>query len=402
MEYMSGGPTKVEFLCHRDTNPIAAPTVLNYWRSSHYGGADVSIDSAEVWEKVVGPFLIYACSGLSPETMYSDAKKQAITEAGKWPYDWVSNVGYPLPDERAAVKGTFALNDPLVKGEFANLMVGLTAPEYKAPRPPEGMQAPVINWQRDAKFYQFWTKGDADGTFEIDKVRPGHYSLYAFTDGILGEFVKTNIVIEEGQTLDLGKLTWTPKRNGKQLWDVGIPNRNASEFFMAGNYNDLDISLVYAKLFPDDIKYVIGESDFTKDWFFQHVPHNENPEARPMPYFGTRDPGRATPYTIIFNLSSDPSGKGILRVAICGTGARSLEVKVNGTDVGSIDDLIRDGTIARHGMQGIWYERELRFDARLMHRGENTLVLTVPEGPVNNGIMYDYIRLELNEDQGID
>jgi len=34
-EYMSGGPTKVEFLGHRDTTPVAAPCVLNYWRSSH-------------------------------------------------------------------------------------------------------------------------------------------------------------------------------------------------------------------------------------------------------------------------------------------------------------------------------------------------------------------------------
>lgn len=43
MEYMSGGPTKVEFLGHRDTNPVAAPCVLNYWRSSHYGGAEVNV-----------------------------------------------------------------------------------------------------------------------------------------------------------------------------------------------------------------------------------------------------------------------------------------------------------------------------------------------------------------------
>jgi rhamnogalacturonan endolyase len=41
MEYMSGGPTKVEFQGHRDTNAVAAPCVLNYWRSSHYGGAEV-------------------------------------------------------------------------------------------------------------------------------------------------------------------------------------------------------------------------------------------------------------------------------------------------------------------------------------------------------------------------
>lgn len=57
MEYMSGGPTKVEFLGHRDTNQQAAPCVLNYWRSSHYGGAEVNVAAGEQWTKVVGPFL---------------------------------------------------------------------------------------------------------------------------------------------------------------------------------------------------------------------------------------------------------------------------------------------------------------------------------------------------------
>ena len=38
-----------------------------------------------------------------------------------------------------------------------------------------------------------------------------------------------------------------------------------------------------------------------------------------------------------------------------------------------------------------------RCDASLLEAGTNTLTLTVPEGPVNNGIIYDYIRLELDE-----
>ena len=42
-EYLSGGPTKVEFLCHRDTTPVAAGCIHNYWRSSHYGGATVEV-----------------------------------------------------------------------------------------------------------------------------------------------------------------------------------------------------------------------------------------------------------------------------------------------------------------------------------------------------------------------
>ena len=49
MEYISGGPTKVEFLGHRDTNSVAAPCVLNYWRSSHYGGALVDLAAGELF-----------------------------------------------------------------------------------------------------------------------------------------------------------------------------------------------------------------------------------------------------------------------------------------------------------------------------------------------------------------
>lgn len=36
-------------------------------------------------------------------------------------------------------------------------------------------------------------------------------------------------------------------------------------------------------------------------------------------------------------------------------------------------------------------------DAGMMKAGTNTLTIIVPAGPVNNGMMYDYIRLELDE-----
>jgi rhamnogalacturonan endolyase len=62
LEYLSGGLTKVEFLCHRDTTQVAAACVRNYWRSSHYGGAGVAVGEGEHWTKVVGPFFLYVNS----------------------------------------------------------------------------------------------------------------------------------------------------------------------------------------------------------------------------------------------------------------------------------------------------------------------------------------------------
>ena len=77
MEYISGGPTKVEFMGHRDTNKAAAPCVLNYWRSSHYGGSSVTVEEGEFWQKVIGPFVLYVNEGGSHEELYADAKARA-------------------------------------------------------------------------------------------------------------------------------------------------------------------------------------------------------------------------------------------------------------------------------------------------------------------------------------
>jgi rhamnogalacturonan endolyase len=40
----------------------------------------------------------------------------------------------------------------------------------------------------------------------------------------------------------------------------------------------------------------------------------------------------------------------------------------------------------------------LGFDASLLKQGENTMTLTVPAGDLDTGVVYDYLRLELNED----
>ena len=153
----------------------------------------------------------------------------------------------------------------------------------------------------------------------------------------------------------------------------------------------------YGTLFPKDVTFTIGKSNYAKDWFFQHVPHNENPEAKSKPFIGAYTQGRATPYTIVFSMERAVHGKVVLRCAICGTGTKELEIEVNGAKVGKIKDLSPDGVITRHGTQGIWYERNLCFDASLLRKGENKLIITVPAGSVNKGIMYDYIRLELVE-----
>ena len=46
--------------------------------------------------------------------------------------------------------------------------------------------------------------------------------------------------------------------------------------------------------------------------------------------------------------------------------------------------------------KGIWRQYTQPFDASLLKPGENEMQLTVPAGPVMNGIQYDYLRLEVD------
>ena len=47
--------------------------------------------------------------------------------------------------------------------------------------------------------------------------------------------------------------------------------------------------------------------------------------------------------------------------------------------------------------KSVWQEQTLTFDAALLKAGENEMKLTVPAGEVTSGVVYDYLRLELNE-----
>jgi len=395
VEYLSGGPTKPEFLVHRDTTAVAAPVVLNYWRSSHYGGANVTVAAGESWRKVVGPFLLYVNEGMDPDALWQDAREQARIQAASWPYSWVDAAAYTGPAERATVNGRLALDDPELERFPGRLLVGLARPAYEAAMPDGRVSR--ISWQTDAKHYQFWVEAAAsDGRFAIPDVVPGRYTLYALADGVLGEFAHADVMVAPGDRIDLGELVWTPVRRGVQVWEIGIPDRTATEFAGGDRFFEPDISLQYARLFPEDVSFRIGASRHAEDWFFAHVPHNIDADARVEPLRGVTGSGRATPYEIRFRLDEPPAGRATLRLAISGTGTRSIDIAANGTPLGVLALGSGDGVIARHQVQGIWYEREFAFDADRLRAGENTLTLTVPAGNLSAGVIYDYLRLEID------
>jgi rhamnogalacturonan endolyase len=389
IEYLSGGPTKLELTAHRDatfTDSLTAPappTLLNYWRGSHYGGSRVEIAAGEDWTKVIGPFLIYCNSG--PDAMWQDALAQADKEAARWPYNWVSGVDYPHKDQRGTVSGQLVLSDPQApNAKMSNLLVGLAHPDYT----PEGGRG-VVDWQTDAKYYQFWVRGDDQGRFTIPNVRPGTYTLHAIANGVLGEYAKTDVTVGAGKTLDLGRLQWTPVRYGRQLWEIGIPDRTAGEFLHGDHYWQWGLYNQYPKDFPNDINFIVSKSDYHKDWNLMQVPrgHDETGSGQ----------GDATTWRVTFDLPSAPHGKATLRLAFAGAEVRHLDIAMNDQPVATVTGIPNTAVIHRDADRGLWAERDVTFDASLMKAGTNVLKLTVPAGSVASGIEYDYLRLELDE-----
>jgi rhamnogalacturonan endolyase len=412
IEYLSGGPTKIELSAHRDAtfNPDAKdapapPCLLNYWRGSHYGGSSIVVPQGEEWTKVVGPFLIYCNGGAgneTPESLWKDALARTPKETAAWPYAWVQGVDYPHQNERATVSGHLTLNDPQAKNKsFAYLRVGLAHPDYTPAANPAGGGrggggAPrQVTWQDDAKFYQFWTKASEDGTFSIPDVRPGQYTLHAIANNILGEYAKADITVEAGKPLNLGTLEWKPVRDGKQVWEIGVPDRTCDEFFHGDIYNTWGLYNQYAKDFPNDVDYTVGKSDWHKDWNLMQVPHWDGKEIKTAT--GTNYMGRATTWTIHFAMPAASKGKATLRLAFAGTEARSLAVAVNDQPAGTVTGLMNTGAIHRDADRSYWQERDVAFDASLLHAGDNTIKLTVPEGQTTAGVEYDYLRLEVEE-----
>ncbi len=454
-EYLSGGAEKVELVCHYDANDDPDPIILDYWTAGHYGGgAGCNVPAGEEWNKVVGPIFVYCNALTNPKTpsaadlktldatagnptvpaawhdnsttLFQDALAQAKVEKTLWPYDWVNGVDYPHKDQRGTVTGQLVLNDPQAATTLLpNLTVGLAHPDYTSSstggfvfRSGDGN---LITWKHDGNYYQFWTDGTQDGKFTLANVRPGTYTLHAFANGVLGEFAQTEITVVAGKTLDLGKLVWKPERDGKQVWEIGYPSRTGDKFFKGdgANYWLWGWPLRYPLLFPNDITYTIGKSDYHKDWFFEQVPHGtstdwENPDAKDIAnqrfgWMKTGTPGqdmwhsaisqgRATTWTIKFKMDKAEHGLATLRVALAGAdGNGGLEVGVNGHSVGTIR------TVATNAMRyntnkAVWRQYSQPFDAALLKPGENEMTLTVPAGDLKTGVVYDYLRLELKED----
>ncbi|KAK6125862.1 hypothetical protein DH2020_040388 [Rehmannia glutinosa] len=375
-EFKTAGPVKQDLTSH------AGPISLSMFFSTHYAGQPLMIEfrNGEPWKKVFGPVFIYLNSvldGEDPLTLWADAKEQMIIETESWPYNFPVSDDFPFAEQRGIVSGRLLVRDRYFSWLTSDLLIKeiivgrfyiserlITANSAYIGLAPPGEPG---SWQTENKGYQFWTQSDVMGYFKISGIRAGNYSLYAWVPGFIGDY-KCNfeINVEPGGKIRLGNLIYDPPRNGPTLWEIGIPDRTAAEFFVP----DPNPRLMN-QLYVDQPDKNLGDKTY--------VP---------------------TTWKIMFGLENvDIAANYTLQIALASATDAELQVRINDeareTPHFSTGLIGKDNAIARHGIHGLYWLYSVGIPGSLLVGTTNTIFLTQSRGSSPwKGIMYDYIRLE--------
>ena len=385
LEYVNGGPTKLRGTVQYDD--------LNFNANETHGqdgdaAPDQTLANGEVWEKIYGPYLIYANSGSDHDSLWADAQARGAEVVEEWPHAWVAQDESLYPRNRGAISGQ--LTAPGQSTANAQIIVCDNA---------------SIDWVwQGAMNYIYWTEADADGRFTVPKVNPGTYSVFAYAPGVVGDFQMDNIVVSAGATNNIGAITWNAPIREQVLFRLGSPDRSSEEFRFGDLPKQFGLWFRYLEEVgaAGSVDYTVGTGDLKTDWYY----------AQPVV---AADNGTyvAPTFNVHFNLDSVPSGTCTLTVGLTGsTGSGAFNVYVNGNTDNvmpdayhgqyTLDDsaLDRDATV--RGQQQVY---TYTFNPNLLHVGENTVKITVrktgdsiwsgsrPVVPAY-GIMYDYVQLE--------
>ncbi|XP_021303662.1 uncharacterized protein LOC8066570 [Sorghum bicolor] len=441
-EFKNGGPLKRELTSH------TGPTSLSVFLGPHYVGKDmvINFEEGEYWKKVLGPIFVYLNSGHHPlpaaggsndddddnvtNHLWEDAKAQAQAEVSKWPYSFPRSPDFAKAGERGSVTGRLWVRDRSYSNNDDKQQAAATQQPEPAAMAYVGLASPGKpgSWATESKGYQFWTRATSDGSFSIGNVREGTYNLYAWVPGILGDYMHVSpVTIAASATaavVNLGDdLVFEPPRSGPTLWEIGVPDRTAAEFYVPDadpkyasrlfltkdRYRQYGLWERYAALYPaGDLVFTVGKSNHSRDWFFAHVTrrvvggggvvgnNNNNIETTTTTTTTSIVP---TTWQIRFHLDRVVAdGTYTLRIALAASHMSNLKVQVNsgaGAGAGGEVNLLGDNNaIARHGIRGTQWSLDMDVKGHLLNQGDNTIYINQTTPYQFAGVMYDYIRLE--------
>jgi rhamnogalacturonan endolyase len=379
-ESCNGGPFKQELTVQIE-NVMQA-----MFQGQHYGAAGVHLADDEMWSKMYGPVFVYINHGGDADTLWADAQKQAEVQRSQWPYAWLKHADYPL--QRGSAEGRLVLQSEHGAMPAADAWVILDTDE-----PGEA----DADFEMRSRGYRFFTRTDGEGRFHLEKLRPGHYTLFASGADQFEPFKRTGIVIDAGGTARLGEMAWTPVTHGRRLWQIGTADRSTAEFHDGSQpiYRNYDAFRRYFDTFPHDVTFTIGQSREGADWeFAQWGWYNEKPY-----------------WTVRFNVAAGDlpaKGTATLTLGVASAQTGTVLVTVNGKKLPAVALPKTGGAGYRSGAADSMYlAKYVTFDAGLLHGGDNEMTfgqgrmakftpeLLAKELRPKNDIMYDALRLEV-------
>ncbi|BBN17075.1 rhamnogalacturonan endolyase [Marchantia polymorpha subsp. ruderalis] len=388
-EYLAGGPNKQELTVQ------TGPNLLAMLHSCHYGTPAIPLEGSEQWAKAFGPFLLYVNHARDIKSLIDDAKARAALETASWPYPWVPFPEYRKPEQRGTVTGRVVKLGRYQHGPAT--WVGLT-----------DALSPISNWEDEVKGHQFWNVTNAEGEFTLYNVNPGTYLLQSLVEGFLVDSsVLQTVTVKAGWVSSVGEIVLRPKQKGPTVWEIGQPDRSAAEFLIPDLDKSRDSSDAsstggsgsgalkdgfrhygvwdkFVELYPmADPVFVVGQSDYAKDWFFAHV---------------NRPNRTTTQREIRFRLDAVVPGDYTLRLAIAGAHQAALEIRLNNPSGSPLHDtgaFGRDNALARAGIHGHYHEFSISLSHMNFRAGLNSLFLRQRKNQNKfSYVMYDYLRLE--------
>jgi rhamnogalacturonan endolyase len=257
---------------------------------------------------------------------------------------------------------------------------------------PTAINGPVY---QQSKGYFYWTKTDASGNFLIPNVYAGVYEVHAWKDGFIGEYISnTTLTITPQATVNLGKIEYQTPRFAPTLFEIGYPNRRADEYYHGDNFRQWGLYDLFPTDFPNSIQYYVNStwrqspSQWRNDWNYAHVPVDN----------------KSINWTIYFDVPAQNTKfgpKGYIFIAKSGACHCNLLITVNNVFIGTIAFKDNDNSVYRDSIYGINELHSTSFASSILVPKGNKMIFGITCKARLQGIMYDYVRMELDNFQPI-
>ncbi|KAJ7745590.1 galactose mutarotase-like protein [Mycena maculata] len=301
--------------------------IYNKISTSHGGAASPNVTTG--LDRTFGPQFLYFNHGKNATLLelLADAEQYADPTWNADFYDEIATyvVGYVPSDARGSFVGKVAWNGVDLQDSA----------------------------EEDIHAYQYWVEDVIDGSFTIGRVKAGTYRLTVYANGIFGDFVKDNLVVNAKETTHFSGV-WKAESAGTEVWRIGTPDRTAGEFkngwekdltrlnqparrrgrrriyYRTWSYKEhggyrtnihraSKCAWDFPTQFPNGVNFTIGESDVAEDWAWQiNFDLASQPSSSANATFTILLAGAATssgntglvqgafPYVLISNNQSEP------------------------------------------------------------------------------------------------